>query len=64
MLGNEQTIVATKSMVATPNIEMVARTYCNETSRNHWQPRTFGGHNSLSQPNGAYCNVFSSLRKG
>jgi len=38
--------------------------YCDVTFCNHWQRTRFGCNIYLLQPNWAYCNVFSSLRKG
>jgi hypothetical protein len=42
----------------------VAIPYCNVTFCNHWQRTWFSCNIYLLQPNWAYCNVFSSLRKG
>ena len=45
-------------------LAMVAIPYYNVTFCNHWQRTRFGCNFYLLQPNWAYCNVFSSLRKG
>jgi len=57
-------IVARNPNSCNANLVTVAILYCNMTFCNHWQRTRFGCNIYLLQPNWAYCNVFSSLRKG
>ena len=58
------TIVARNPNSCNAKLATVAIPYCNMTFSNHWQRTRFGCNISLLQPNCAYCNVFSSFRKG
>ena len=57
-------MVAKKTNSCNAKLATVAIPYCNVTFCNHWQRMRFGCNIYLLQPNWAYCNVFSSLRKG
>jgi hypothetical protein len=45
-------------------LAIVVIPYSNVTFCNHWRRMRFRCNIYLLQPNSAYCNVFSSLRKG
>jgi len=57
-------MVATKANYCNARLTMVASSYCKKIFCNHGQRTRFDVKNYILHPNRAYCNIFSSLRKG